>query len=214
MRLRWFTTKAVFLLLSIAACSANAATAPSCAVSQEPIAQLRFGQTIALSDFDADGLIDQAILQSWGAHRSIEVVLSRSGKAVVLCFDNGSADRGSLVAQDVDNDGAADLIWTDLLHADGVVVWLGNGNGQFSRVAASAYAGGFTLPDTSVNAPDETIRETSIGAASSRSLDEARPSTFDDRLASQLPQQRLRSIAALTPTLGEPTDRGPPLPVS
>jgi hypothetical protein len=213
MRSRWVTTKAVLLLLSIAVCSAGAAPPSHRADLPEPTARLRFGQILALSDFDADGLMDEATLTSWGAHRSVKIVLSRSGKPLVLHFDNGSADRGSLVAQDVDNDGAADLIWTDLLHADGVVIWLGNGAGEFSQVPASAYADGYTLPDRSVNAPDETIREQSISAPCNRSLDEARPSKGNDFLASELPQQQHRSVATLSQVLGEPTDRGPPLPL-
>lgn len=213
MKSRLFTTKAVFLLLSMAVCSANAFPPPNHAVSPEPTARLRFGQAIALSDFDADGLIDEARLGGGSAHHSVEVFLGRGGKPLVLHFDNGSAAHGSLFAQDIDNDGATDLIWTDLLHAEGVVIWLGNGDGQFSRMPASAYADGFTLPDKSVTAPDETIRETSIGSASNRALDAARPSKCDDLLASELPQQRPRSVATLSPALGEPTDRGPPLPL-
>jgi hypothetical protein len=212
MSIRRFT-KAVFLVLGVVVYFANAVPQQGYAVAAESSPQLRFGQTIALSDFDADGLIDQAILGSRGAHRRVEVFLSRSSKPLVLHFDNGSADCGSLFAKDVDNDGATDLIWTDLLHAEGVLVWLGNGRGQFSSVCACEYADGFTLPDTSVNAPDETIRETLIGSASNRSLDEARPSKCDDLLANELPQQRLRSVATLSPALGEPTDRGPPLPL-
>jgi hypothetical protein len=213
MRTRWFTTKVVFLLLSIAACSANAAPPSQYSGLPEPTTTLRFGQAIALSDFDADGLIDAATLASWGAHRSVEVILSHSRKPLILHFDNGSADRGSLLAQDVDHDGAADLIWTDLLHANGVVVWLGNGVGQFSRVTDCAYADGFTLPDKSVDAPDETIRETLIGSENIRSLDEARPSKYDDLFANELPQQRLQSVATLSQAFREPTDRGPPLPL-
>lgn len=214
MRSRWFTTNAVFLLLSIAACSANAAPPSHRAVSAEPSSQLRFGQAIALSDFDADGLIDQATLASWGSHRRVEVVLSGSGMPLVFHFDNGRTGHGSLLAQDVDNDGAADLIWTDLLHADGVVIWLGDGDGQFSRVPASAYANGYTLPEKAVSTPDETIRETWISTASSRSLDDARASKGVDFLASELPQQRHCCVASLSPTLAQPTVRGPPLPLS
>lgn len=213
MRSRWFTTKAVLFLLSIAACSASATPLPKNTILPEPATVLRFGQILALSDFDADGLLDKATLASWGAHRSVEVLLSRSGKPLVLHFDNGSADRGSLVAQDVDNDGAADLIWTDLLHADGVVIWMGDGDGRFSRVPASAYANGYTLPDTSVNTPDETIRETSISAASNRCSDEARVSKLDDFPSSALPQPRHCRLVLLSATGDEPTDRGPPLPL-
>lgn len=212
MSIRCFT-KAVFLVLGFVVYLANAIPQQSYAVAAESSTRLRFGQTIALSDFDADGLIDEARLGGGGAHPRVEVFLSGSGEPLVLHFDNGSADRGSLFAQDVDNDGATDLIWTDLLHAEGVLVWLGNGGGQFSRVCACEYAGGFTLPDTSFNDPDETIRETSIGSATNRSLDEARPSKCDDLLANELPQQRPQSVATLSPALGEPTDRGPPLPL-
>jgi hypothetical protein len=211
MSIRCFT-KAVFLVLGFVVYFANAIPQQSYAVAADSLPQLRFGQTIALSDFDADGLIDEAILGTGGAHRRVEVFLSRSAKPLVLHFDNGNAGRGSLFAQDVDNDGATDLIWTDLLHSEAVLVWLGNRGGQFSRVCACEYADGFTLPDTSVNAPDETVRETSIGF-SSRSFDDARPSKCDDLLANELPQQRLRSVATLSPALGEPTDRGPPLPL-
>lgn len=210
MKSRWFTTKAVLFLLSIAVCSASAAPLPHYVVGPGPAAPLRFGQILALSDFDADGLLDEATLASWGAHRSVQVVLSRSGKPLVLHFDNGGADRGSLVTQDVDNDGVADLIWTDLLHANGVVIWLGNGNGQFSRVPAAGYAHGYTLPEKSFNAPDETIREISISAASKRSLDQARTSKADDFVANELPQQQHRRLIASSPTSGEPADRGPP----
>ncbi len=212
MSIRCFT-KAVFLVLGFVVYLANAIPQQSHAVAAESSPRLRFGQTIALSDFDADGLIDEAILGGGGAHRRVEVFLSRSRTLLVLHLDNGSADLGSLFAQDVDNDGATDLIWTDLLHAEGVLVWLGNGGGQFSGVCPCACADGFTLPDKSVTAPDEAIRETSIGSASNRSLDDARPSKCDDPLANELPLERHRSVATLSPALGEPTDRGPPLPL-
>ena len=213
MRSRWFTTKAVFLLLSIAACSVSATPLPQNTLLPEPATPLRFGQILALSDFDADGLMDKATLASWGAHRSVEVMLSRSGKPLVLHFDNGSVDRGSLVAKDVDNDGAADLIWTDLLHADGVVIWLGDGDGRFSRVPASAYANGYTLPETSVNTPDESIRETLISTATNHSSDEGRLSTLDDFPSSALTRQRHPRVVLLSSASDEPTDRGPPLPL-
>lgn len=213
MRSRWFTTKAVFLLLSIAACSVSATPLPQNTLLPEPATPLRFGQILALSDFDADGLMDKAMLASWGAHRSVEVMLSRTGKPLVLHFDNGSADRGSLVAKDVDNDGAADLIWTDLLHADGVVIWLGDREGRFSRVPAYAYANGYTLPDTSVNTPDETIRETLISTASNRSSDDVSVSKLDDFPSSALPRQRHCRLVLLSSPSDEPTDRGPPLPL-
>src|SRR5258708_39954064 len=95
MRSRWFTAKAVFLLLSIAACSANAAPPSRRAGLPEPAPRRRGGQTLARSDFDADGLMDEATLTSWGPHSSGKIVLSRSGQALGVHLDNGSADIAS-----------------------------------------------------------------------------------------------------------------------
>jgi len=52
-----------------------------------------------------------------------------------------------------------DLIWTDLLHADAVVVWFSDGAGRFERVSAEEFAPDFTLGGFSVTQPDEDQRE-------------------------------------------------------
>lgn len=199
------------MLLCIAACTQGAAQRPVNSTSHPPSPRLSFGRTIAFSDFDADGLMDQARVANWGAHRSVKVVLSRSNKPLILHFENGAASQGSLFVQDVDDDGAADLIWTDLLHAECVVIWLGNGDGKFARASADLYADGYTLPDQSLNAPDQTIHETSIGSASNRSPLEARYSTDYTFVRNQLPKQRLSRLVSSSLTFDEPDNRGPPV---
>jgi hypothetical protein len=94
------------------------------------------------------------------------------------------------------------------------VVWLGNGDGEFVRVPASLYAGGYTLPDRSVNNPDETIRETCIASESNRRSEAARQPILHSFLANCLPQQGLVLLTASSTAFGEPTDRGPPPPRS
>src|SRR5438128_2154439 len=120
MSVRWFTSRAAFLLLAVAIYSVG--TLPKHRLNQTPEnpARLRFFQSIALSDFDADGLIDEATLNTSGVHRSIGIVLSGTRKLSFLHFDSVGPGDGSLLAWDVDNDGAPDLIWTDLLSADNV----------------------------------------------------------------------------------------------
>jgi hypothetical protein len=212
MAIRGGTVKAFALLICIAACANGAALRWGDWSLPASPPSLRFAQTIALSDFDADGLIDQARIANWGSHRSVRVVLSRSGKRLTLHLDDRTAYHGSLFASDVDKDGAADLIWTDLLHAECVVVWRGTGNGEFVRAPAGLFAGGYTLPGQGVNNPDETIRETSIGSETNRSSEAARSSINHGFLANQLPQPNLLRLNVSSHTLGEPSDRGPPLP--
>lgn len=214
MSIRWVTIKAVLLVLCFATYAEASVQRHLDWSSPQSAPRLSFGQSIALSDFDADGLIDHADIANLGLHPSVKVVLSRSLKPRILHFENGHAGRGSLFAQDVDSDGTADLIWTDLLHAECVVVWLGSGDGEFARVPATVYADGYTLPNQSVNPPDETIRETSIGSASNCSQEEARHPPAHNLLANQLPRHRLQILAASSPSFGELTDRGPPLPLS
>lgn len=210
--MRSLIRKAVFLLLGLTICVMTALPQRRDSAVPESATWLRFGQAIALSDFDADGLIDQARIDGSGVNRKVEVMLSRGGKPLVLQLDSNLADRGSLFAQDVDNDGATDLIWTDLLHADGVVVWLGNGGGQFARVPACMYRDGFTLAAANVDVPVEATDKTSINCPTNRSLDQVLISGCGDRVANELLRQRPDQVADSRAALGEPTDRGPPLP--
>ena len=90
-----------------------------------------------LSDFDGDNKLDEAQLHSQGRLKWINVRLgSPSWKS--FSFDSGLSERGSLVSRDVDSDGDADLIWTSQSNPQRLVVWLGDGHGEFSVVIESA----------------------------------------------------------------------------
>jgi len=211
MNVRWLTSKAAFWLLALVVLGANrlppnvnAETANRCAASY-------FVQSIALSDFDADGLIDEASLDGSSLHRSIGILLSGTGKRSFLHFNANRPNCGSLLAQDVDNDGATDLIWTDTLHANDVVVWLGSGTGQFERVDAREYAGGFALGDPEVAQPDGSNQETAINFETNRPLDQAPSQKCLDQSARELPNDYPDGLATSSPALGQPTGRAPPL---
>jgi hypothetical protein len=120
---------------------------------------LRFGQSLALADFDHDGKLDRARIASAGLRSSIEIRLGLTGPSSWLHFETLNNATGSLFSQDLDNDGDADLIWTDLLHAEAVVVWLGDGTGRFERVGADEFAPDFTLGGFNLTQPDEDNRE-------------------------------------------------------
>src|SRR5258705_5794901 len=154
MNVRWLTSKAAFLLLALVVLGANRLPPGIHAETPNSSAASRFAQSIALSDFDADGLIDEARLDGSSLHRSVGILLSGTGKRSFLHFNANRANCGSLFAQDLDNDRAADLIWTDPLNANDVAVWLGTGTGQFERVDTREYRGGFALGNPEVAQPD------------------------------------------------------------
>lgn len=83
------------------------------------------------SDFDGDNKLDQADLSSNGSHKRINVGLGRSSWTS-LSFDSGGTDAGKLVSGDIDSDGDADLIWISETLPKHLVVWLGDGSGNFS----------------------------------------------------------------------------------
>ena len=210
MCIRRFKPNAAFLLLCLTVFATCLIPQVRHAEASVRPARLGFGQSIALSDFDSDGLIDRAKVGGSGPRKSVEISLSSSARPVVLRFDTRVGDYGSLLARDVDNDGATDLIWTDLLHSDDVVVWFGDGSGKFERVPRCVYADGFTLGDVNVTSPVELIREPAIGAASNRSLDRAVVHKVIDGTAKRLSSDRHEIVAYLSPALSHPTDRGPP----
>lgn len=150
-------TGLLFALLVLAALPFSAPQAARADRAVNPI--LRFGQTLALADFDNDGTIDRARIACAEWRSSIEIRLGLTGRASWLHFDSLNQSPGSLFSQDLDNDGDADLIWTDLLHADAVVVWLGDGTGRFERVGAEAFALDFMLGGYNLMPPDEDNRE-------------------------------------------------------
>lgn len=147
----------LFALLVLAALPFSGAQSVCAAAAINPV--FRAGQSLALADFDNDGKLDRARIASAGLRNSIEIRLGLTGPASWLHFETLNNATGSLFSQDLDNDGDADLIWTDLLHADAVVVWLGDGAGRFERVGADQFAPGFTLGGFNLSLPDEDNRE-------------------------------------------------------
>src|SRR6266849_742433 len=88
MNARWRTTRAALLLLALA-------IYPSSVLPQQPNyeasqsqSRLRFAQSVAISDFDADGLIDEAKLNTCGAHKSVVVFLSGARKLSFIDFES------------------------------------------------------------------------------------------------------------------------------
>jgi len=142
--------KWLFALLVLAALPYSGAQAMCAEAAISPT--LRFGQTFVLADFDNDGQPDRARITSAGLQSSVEIRLGLNGRASWLHFENRDGVPGSLLSQDLDADGDADLIWTDRLHERAVVIWMGDGTGRFERVGADAFAqdfvpGGLTEPD-------------------------------------------------------------------
>ena len=211
MNVRWFPSKAVFLLLAFAVYSANTFPEQRIARASQSPARLQFGQLLALSDFDADGLIDEARLHGSSSQRSIRVYLSRSGKRLSFSFDGRGVDHGSLFAQDVDSDGKTDLIWTGRLRSEDVIVWLGDGAGQFERASSCEYGGGFTLGDENIASPGHSHGDAAIDSESNLSLDQPLVHECGPRLSTGLSNHLPDRVATSSPAFGEPTDRGPPL---
>jgi hypothetical protein len=87
-----------------------------------------------LADFDGDRRLDQAELHSVGTHHRIHL---RFGNRRETYLESGPAPYtlGRLLARDVNHDNKSDLIWLSQLRSEPAVVWLGDGLGDFSRVA-------------------------------------------------------------------------------
>ncbi len=90
-------------------------------------------------DFDRDNKLDRAELSSNGPLKRISVTLGKSSW-VSLPFDSGASDRGRLISSDIDNDGDADLIWISQSYPQKVVMWLGDGHGNFSQATVSEWS--------------------------------------------------------------------------
>jgi hypothetical protein len=210
MNVRWVTTRLALLLQVLAIFSLSTPPQQRNVEAAEIPSRLRFGQSVVLSDFDADGLIDEARLDGSSAHRSVGVMLSGTGKLSVLHFDTRSVSSGALIAEDVDNDGAPDLIWTDLLRADSVIVWRGDGGGEFERSPDCAHCGGFTLGETNVAVPAGANQETAINVETSRPFDQTLSQKGIDPIATDLPNHDFDLIETSSPSLSQPAERGPP----
>ncbi len=214
MNVRRLTTSAAFLLLILSLYSGGTLPQQGNAEASGRVAPLRFGQSIVVSDFDQDGLVDEATLDGSSLQKSVGILLSGTGKRSFLHFNANRANYGSLFAQDVDNDGATDLVWTDLLHADDVIVWLGDGTGQFERASTIAYRDRFTLGNTTVYASEWSDHEPVIHAETNRRLDPSPVHKCGLRVAIELPNLHVDGVATLSPALGQPAGRSPPFLLS
>src|SRR5262245_24804171 len=117
------------LLVAVAICTINT-SAQSFSVSTQNANPGRVGQLTAISDFDSDGLVDEARIEGSSFQKSVGILLSRTGKRSFLHFRQEHPVDGSLFVRDLDNDGATDLIWADPFHRGNVTVWLGDGRGK------------------------------------------------------------------------------------
>ena len=207
---RRLTTRAAFLLLAVTMFSGGAHQRHRYAEAPESVEPLRFGQSIALSDFDADGLVDEARLEGSSLGKSVGVLLSGTGKRSFLHFNSNRIVHGSLLAQDIDNDGATDLIWTDLFRSNDVVVWLGDGSGGFEQVDSSECGRSFAPGNTDVAEPDGSYQETAINFETNRPSEQPLNQKSLDRSASELPNYYPDRLATSSPALGQPTGRDPP----
>jgi hypothetical protein len=210
MNVRRLTISAVFLLLALTIHPGGILQQHRVlANSKRPVPSL-FGQPIALSDFDEDGLLDEARIDGSSFHKSVGILLSGSGKRSFLHFNAVRRNVGSLFAQDIDRDGSTDLIWADPLHASDVVVWLGDGCGKFERIDSSRFQGS-DLGNTEIAAPDDSNQETAINSETDRPLDQALTQKHLDRTSSKLPSEYSNRLATSSPALGQPSGRSPPL---
>jgi hypothetical protein len=132
--------RTLLLFFVLVGSSAAAEEAQNAATPAVPL-----GQQLAISDFDGDLHPDLAIVQagptaSGSTDYWIQLQLSAVGRQSIRIV----APAGGLLieARDVNGDHAVDLILSTSLRQP-VAVFLNDGHGSFSRVAPSAFPGGF-----------------------------------------------------------------------
>jgi hypothetical protein len=105
--------------------------------------------SMALGDFDADGILDLAVVASVAGVNTLAILIGDGAggfRAPALLAHTGL---GRLVPADVDRDGRLDLVATGNDGRD-VIVLLGDGAGGItsaSSISLAAFLGGFTLTD-------------------------------------------------------------------
>ncbi|HKV39869.1 MAG TPA: hypothetical protein VJX67_11705 [Blastocatellia bacterium] len=177
-----------------------------------PVARhfLPYDQSLALSDLDGDNQIDQAVLGSSGVWKSIQIHSSRTGKVSVLRFNTISSAHGSLLAHDIDDDGDVDLIWTDLVHSEDVVVWQNDGLGGFEKIPNRGYANGFVLGRAFLASFETDCRNIVIAASRDFVVDLGVPPSSPGRIPTALPPRQCRNLH-VSPGVTLPVSaRGPP----
>jgi hypothetical protein len=175
---------------------------------------LFFGQDLALADFDGDNRVDEAKLGGTGRNKNIEIRLAHSKATTLLRFDTLTSGPGSLFARDIDNDGDNDLIWSDLLHPDDVVIWLDDGSGRFERVCPDAYiADDFVISDApGLDGSEIPHQDFAFSPRHDPSLDLSTAQEIYDSAPTAIFSSELHRVPVRAGILGTPLDRGPPSP--
>ena len=214
MQKRGFLLKYVGLALTLLVMRAHCVPALPGPQSREAPASstcLTFGQSQAFADFDGDHRLDLATLTWVGRNKSLEIFLSRTNAGTLVHFSTQSTECGSLFTKDIDNDGDNDLVWTDLLHPDDVVVWLDDGAGCLERGCPDEHAAEFVLTDGPVCGDSKDAHQDfafSTRRDPSTALPRAQTTNDFDRITEFREKSPRRSIVPFAFRI--PFDRGPP----
>jgi len=100
---------------------------------------------MAVGDFDGDGKLDVAALDSSG----LEILIGLGDGTFKAPQNIGVAGGRNIAVLDIDGDGKLDVVAEN--NSSTVGVWLGNGNGTFQAVKSSPIAGPFTFALADVN---------------------------------------------------------------
>lgn len=210
LRLR-YATFALLIVIVAGVCSANELPRQNTESTSDRTSFLHFGQSLALADFDGDNRIDTATLSAGGRSKDIEIHLSRGKARVLLRFNTLTSEPGSLFTSDVDNDGDNDLIWTDLLRADDVVIWLDDGTGRFDRVTTGEHANTFVLSNGPTCGGFEIPREDSASSSQFNTSSAMLAAHKADCPTTAVFVSGYLCFALPSGNLRTPSDRGPPL---
>jgi len=209
LRLR-YAAFALLIVMVAGVCCVNALPRQNTPLTSDRTSFLHFGQSLALADFDGDNNIDTATLIGGGRSKDIEIHLSRAKARVVLRFSTPTSELGSLFTTDIDNDGDNDLIWSNLLRADDVVVWLDDGTGRFDRVTPGEHANTFVLSNGPTCGGVEIPKEDSAsGPPYNRSSGVLAAQKLD--CSTPVLVRQFQCVLLHPGNVRTPSDRGPPL---
>jgi hypothetical protein len=171
-----------------------------------------FNTSQVLSDLDGDGIADQAALSVAGLQQSIELHLSRTDKFSALPFSPATDESGSLLLQDVDNDGDTDLLWRGFRHPNEVLVWLNDGLGRFECLCPpEPQPWGFAIGISGFSTPYHGRTESTISPERSPSPRDVPTCGWNVSISTNRMKHRLGQVWTPACSQRRPTDRGPPL---
>jgi hypothetical protein len=101
-----------------------------------------FHQNLAAADLDGDNKPDGAVLieSGWLAHSSLRTIeLHFSGRANTNLSFESNQDELAISVQDVNRDGAADIIVEQAISHKRIQIWLNDGRGTFRKVNTEDY---------------------------------------------------------------------------